>query len=262
MPSDFRGFWKGLKTKQSQGGGLLTKPFMLMLATFVVLGISLGGAFAGGVALGKSQDDSSSLTATSPLSAASRQQAVGSAGSGQLGGPGESRQPGQGFAGQGFSERSPEELAQLRQRIQSGDISPEELAQIRQSFQGGNAAGAVNPEQSRELRQQFSERFGQGFGRGGLTGTVESVQGNTVTVSTPDGLRELTVGPDTAMQKSVAANIDDLAEGARIFAISSAEAGGDTRSLVIIPEGQEGGFGGGFFSGGRQGGLPIRPSQP
>ena len=33
------------------------KAFVLLLATVLVLGAGLGGAFAGGLALGKSQDD-------------------------------------------------------------------------------------------------------------------------------------------------------------------------------------------------------------
>ena len=55
-----------------------TQGLLSLLAGVVVLGGSLGGAFAGGVALGKSDGDSSSaISALTPAFAGSRQQFSG-----------------------------------------------------------------------------------------------------------------------------------------------------------------------------------------
>ena len=233
----------------------MTKSFLLFLALFVALGTSIGGSFAGGVAFGRSQDNEASPSGPT-LSAAGNfgQQSPGGAA--------------QGFnAGEGISEN----LAQLRQRFQSGDFSPEDLAQLRQRFQSGDVSpedlaqlrertgsGDANPEDLAQNRQQFEGRFGGGPGAGfggGVTGTVDTVDGNLVTVDTADGPRTVTIGQDTVIQKSITGTIEDLQQGVRIAAFGSLgdEEGGEARLVVLIPEGGGGPFGDALFFGGRQG---------
>ena len=84
----------------------MTKSFMMMLTVFVVLGVSFGGTFIGGVALGKSQGNDSSAD-SSPLRPAAGLQQQGS------------DQSGQGFQ---RANASPEELARLREQFQSGEL--------------------------------------------------------------------------------------------------------------------------------------------
>ena len=233
----------------------MTKSFLLFLALFVVLGTSIGGSFAGGVAFGRSQDNEASTSAPNLAS------------SGNFG------QQLPGGAAQGFSagDSRPEDLAQLRQRIQSGDFSPEDLAQLRQRFQSGDVSpedlvqirertgsGDANPEDLAQLRQQFGGRFGGGPGAGfggGVTGTVDTVDGNLVTVDTADGPRTVTIGEETVIQKSITGTIEDLQQGVRIAAFGSLgdEEGGEARLVVLIPEGGGGPFGDALFFGGRQG---------
>ena len=100
----------------------MTKTFMAFLATFVVLGISLGGAFVGGVAFGKSQDDDTPSLAV--LQSATN---LGQQNSGSFGG----QRPGRVGGGLPSDGESAQGLADLRQRFQSGDITPEDLAQFR-----------------------------------------------------------------------------------------------------------------------------------
>ena len=164
---------------------------------------------------------------------------------------------------------NPEDLAQLRQRFQSGDVNPEELAQLRQRFQSGDVSpedlsqfrerigsGDANLEDLAQIRQQFEGRFGggPGFG-GGVTGTVDTVDGNLVTVDTADGPRTVTIGEETVIQKSITGTIEDLRQGVRIAAFGNLgdEEGGEARVVVLIPEGGGGLFGDGLFFGGRQG---------
>ncbi|GEM_PF-1539440 len=250
----------------------MTKTFMMLLVAFVVLGASLGGAFVGGVALGKSQGDDSAAGSSGPLPASSlRQQA--------------SDQPGQGRTDQ-FSQGlqggdpSPEDLSQLRQRFQSGEIAPEDLSQLRQRFQSGEItpedlsqlrqrfqSGEIAPEDLSQLREQsqsgeanpeeqsqFRPRFGQGSGgQGGLTGTINMVDGDTVTVDTPQGVLQATIDDETVIQKIAVGEPEDLQEGVRVTVIGqSGEDGPVDASLILItPEGASGLFDGGFFSGQR-----------
>ena len=141
-----------------------TKAFLLLLAAVLVLGGGLGGAFAGGVALGKSQGDDKVAPNSTPTT-------LGPEAQDEL-----SDQPGQ------------SQLDQLRQRFQSGELTRDELAERRRQLQeqfgadaGGQRAGFAGP------------------GRG-LTGTIEKIEGARVTVNTPQGPIEGIVGADTTIQ--------------------------------------------------------------
>ena len=152
-----------------------------------------------------------------------------------------------GFLGRGFSDRfgsqggtdsqgrpSQEELAQLRQRIQSGEASPEELAELRQRFQGQGGSG----------------RGGLGFGgREGLTGTIEKIGGTTLTVNTTQGPLQAVIEGDTTIQMFSEGTLADLGEGLRVIVIGQREEGGKVvaRSISIIPVGAEG-FSGQFVN--------------
>jgi hypothetical protein len=168
---------------------------------------------------------------------------------------------GDAFGGGGFldgtdgDQFTPEDLAQLREQLQSGEIDPETLEQ---------------------LRQQFQDRSGQGFGgrgfgdrgftgqqgfrdQSGLTGTIEGIEGNTVTVNTSQGPLQVTVGEDTVIQRFAEAASTDLQEGKQItvFGQSGEDGTVEASFILITPEGAGGFFGGGFFGGdGLQDGLP------
>ncbi len=58
----------------------MTKPFMMLLVIAVVLGISWGGAFAGGVAFGKSQGEEPTASLGGGPIPGSPQQRTGGAG--------------------------------------------------------------------------------------------------------------------------------------------------------------------------------------
>ena len=218
----------------------MTKTFLVSLIFVLVLGISWGGAFVGGVALGKSQSDDDGLGGSSaPLPFSARQGVSGQAG----------QQPTDQARRQfGSGGPSQQDLAQLRQRLQSGEINPEDLERLRQQFSGQQSSG------QQSSSQQSSGRFGQGIsGRGGVTGTIENVEGNRVTVETAQGPQTVIIGEDTVIQKPVTGTLEDLQQGVRIAAFGQTveDPGAGARFVVLIPEGTEGGFGGGFFGGRR-----------
>ena len=203
----------------------MTKSFLMFLAFFVALGISIGGAFAGGVAFGRSQDNEATPSGPAlSFSGNFGQQSPGGAA--------------QGFnAGEGISEN----LAQLRQRLLSGDVNPEDLAQLRQQF-GGSFGGGSG--------QGFAPSFGES-----VTGTVDTVDGNQVTVETADGPKTVIIGQETVIQRSTTGTLDDLQQGVRVavFGGLEDEEGTEARIVVLIPEGGGGPFGEGLFFGSRQG---------
>ena len=150
---------------------------------------------------------------------------------------------GGGLAGRpGINPDDQEELNQLRQRIQSGEITQEELAELRQQFQGGRGAPG-----------QFGQGGpgGQGFGGGGLTGTIESIEGGRITLNTSQGPLQATVGEETTIQMLAQGALDDLEAGVQITVIGPLGEDGSVQavSLFIAPEDGEGFFGDGTRDG-------------
>ena len=192
------------------------KAFVSMLVAVLVVGGAVGGAFFAGMALGKGQaEEMPVVNLPSPPQAARAQQ-----------------------------PEAPEDqglpLAEIRQRIQSGQATPEEVAQIRQQLQqqlGGGAGGA-----------------GLGAGFGGLAGTIEAVEGNTITLDTPQGTLVAAVGDDTTIQMTTEVPLTELTAGMRVT--MGGERGEDgtfqADNIFALPEGAlTGPFG--RFPGGRGG---------
>ena len=206
---------------------MTSRSFTLLIGVVVALGVSLGGAFVGGIALGKSQE--AEAAQNGPLARPTS----------TLGGP----------SSEQFDGAS---LDLIRQRIQSGDATPEELAQLRQGFQSGQGFGG----------QSFGgQRFGgQGFGgqrfsgRGGLSGTIEKIEGNTITVNTPQGPLMAAVGADTTIQMFAAGTLADLLEGMRVtvFGQRGEDGAVQATSILLVSEGAEGLLDGGFLFGAGQ----------
>lgn len=95
------------------------------------------------------------------------------------------------------------------------------------------------------LRQSQSPRLGQGSGSqgfgssSGLTGTIEKVEGDTITVNTPRGPIRATLGQNTLIQKSSLGSPNDLQPGQRVTVVGQ-RAEDDTiqaRSILLIQEG-------------------------
>jgi len=216
----------------------MTKPFILILAITIILGGSIGGAFVGGIAVGKNQGEDT----VTPVSAATG---------------GQDSQINQ--AGLGLPDRD-----QLRQRIQSGDLSQQDIEQLRQSFASGDlsqeelarlregftSGGTGQPDLGKAPRQGQGGAFGGAGGRGfaGRTGAIEQVEGNTLTVSTEEGTLQAIIGADTTIQLFTEATLAELTEGMRVTVVGQPGEDGTVQalSIIVVPEGQEGLFGGGF----------------
>ncbi|PZC47043.1 MAG: hypothetical protein C1O27_001659 [Chloroflexi bacterium] len=209
-----------------------TKPFLMLVVAALVIGGALGGSFLGGVAVGEAKTPD----ATVQLS------------SGQVLPTPQSQE--------GADQLSINDLATLRERIQSGDVSQEEIEQIRSQFQG--------------LAGQDGGGFAQGgggaggFGGGGtlgdgglLQGVVEAIDGNMVSVDTPQGVLQAAIDENTLIQLFSSGTAADLGEGITVTVVGARNEDGVVvaRTITIGGEGlAQGPFGGrGDF---RQGGQP------
>lgn len=190
----------------------MTKSFLFLIGLALVLGVGLGGAFIGGVAFGKSQGDSTANV-----------QGVAAFGAG-------------GSQSSGFAGRN-----------QSGG-----------GLQQGSSATGVTPQSGNGTNSGSSfQRGGQGssngaFGRGGLMGTVESIDGNTLTITTTQGPVKATLSEGTTITKYVEATAGDLKVGdqVRVLGDETGSDGVDATAVTIIPQDSVG-FQGRGFSGGR-----------
>ena len=146
---------------------------------------------------------------------------------------------------------SPEELQELRQRLQSGELSEEEA-------------------------QQTIQRLRSGFGGGGgsqAVGSIKTVSESALTVTTQLATVTASVGEGTNISITSILEPTALTDGSQVVVVSERVEGGTlARTITIVPEGQ-GGFGrgagvfgggqggaGGFGGGqGRQGAVGARP---
>ena len=119
-------------------------------------------------------------------------------------------------------------------------------------FAGGVAFGKTQegeialPQEANPLRQQFQNQSHQG----GLTGVIEELDGNIVTVITSRGPLSATLGVGTTIRRFVEATPSDLQPGMRVTLVGQPGVDGTVaaRSVLLNPEEAYGFFNTGFFS--------------
>ena len=213
------------------------KMFVGVLVAVLVVGAAVGASFFTGLTIGKGQQtDTPVVTLTAPPGSAANATAGGGQGAITVVGP---------SGAPVTTVRSSEVL------VEGGEGVPEEVAA-----------------QIRQLREQLGGGGGIGGGAGfGLqVGTVEAVDGTTITLNTQQGPLEVTVGDETNIQMTTEVPMSDLETGMTVTV--TGERGEDgvfsAGNIVVVPEGFEGlpfggfrggrgGFGGGGFGGGAGG---------
>lgn len=93
-----------------------------------------------------------------------------------------------------------------------------------------------------------------GGGRGGLTGTIASIDGSSLSLTTPQGDTLVTLNDETALTQITPADRAELNAGAAVRISGRPNADGSifqARSILIIPEGAANPFTGGGNSGRR-----------
>lgn len=201
----------------------MSKPFIVLLSIALALGIGLGGAFAGGVALGKSSGTEPQANSIGGPAGNFSQQ------SGQFGQAAgnfsqQSGQFGQGPGGQ-FQRRSGQEH-------EEGSVTQGELTQ-------GSHPGDGS-----------TQDFGQNFeGRNPVSGTIESIDGESIIIKTSHGETTVSVTEDTTINKIAKVSIGELQVGDQVTVIGPVDESGNiaAATIMINPEGLGGSFGGGQF---------------
>ncbi len=146
---------------------------------------------------------------------------------------------------------TPEEMRQLRQRMQSGELSEEETQQAIQRLRAQFGGGQGGPP------------FGAAAGSAAV-GSIESVGEGAITVKTELASVTASVGEDTDIRITSILEPAALVDGAQVVVVSERVEGGTVaRVVTVVPEGQAGfgggpggqrGFGGQGGFGGAQGG--------
>jgi hypothetical protein len=198
-----------------------TKGFMALIAVALLFGGSIGGAFFGGLAMGKSDDadGTETVAAAAPQSQATDQLS----------------------------------FAQLQEQLRSGELTQEDLARLREQF-----GGQTGQDGAGGFRRGFGGGGTTGgFAGAGLTGAIESMQDGTLTVNTAQGPLQASIGPDTVIRTLAEITPDDLTEGMQVTVTGERGEDGVIRavSITLLPEGEgfPGGFGGLRGGGGRLG---------
>ena len=123
-----------------------------------------------------------------------------------------------------------------------------QVTAVRNSFfngRGGNGGGGAGG--------------GGGFG-GGVFGTVKSVNGNTLQVSTAQNVTTVTLGAATTFMKTITATVSDVTVGTTITVRGQRDAAGNVTadSIQVLPAGTT--FGGRGGGGGGNGGADATPT--
>jgi hypothetical protein len=152
---------------------------------------------------------------------------------------------------------TPAPAASSSAQPQQGQLAQQAL----QNLQERVRSGQITQEQADQIRQQFQGRLGQAQGQGpvaraGLAGTIEKIEGNTLTVNTPQGPLQATIGQDTSIQKLAEITLADLLVGMAVTVVGQRGEGGaaEADSVIVLPEGASIPFGpgqGAFLQGGQ-----------
>ena len=242
----------------------MTKSFLILLVLVLILGVGLGGSFVGGVALGRSQQAESNDNLSPRLGTGDQLR----------GGPGADG-PGQGRRGQQGNARNNGEAG--GQAAASPDTTDENARNA-----AGRPASTPPDGADRDAQVSSSEDSPDGSSDGssgstdnadapepgsgansppggGLTGTIQQLDGSALTVTTPQGEAQVIVAGSTTIHQVVPANGEDLSAGETVRVIGQRGDDGtiEAQSIIIIPEGAAN-----LFSAGGRRGAGQRGQRP
>ncbi|MBM3933088.1 MAG: hypothetical protein FJ319_02105 [SAR202 cluster bacterium] len=171
-------------------------------------------------------------------------------------------------------------LAQRFQGQEGGTTAPQQQGQAGGFFLGGQAGGQLGGQIDPRTRQQLFQQFQQGGGfqgQGGgpqaqaqakrLTGTVDKIEGEVVTVNTAQGPLRVNITADTFVNWTRAGTIAELKVGEPVIVNGQPGAGGVIAATSVstgqqafggVRGGIQGQAGGGGLRG--QGGIPPVPA--
>ena len=251
----------------------MNKSFLILLVLVIFLGAGFGGSFVGGVMYGQSLEDDAESQLSPRL------------GAGQLS-DGFSAESGRPRRGQGRRDQDASTGAFQEPTMDTSTGAPLAERQLRQGreAQGGADGGADSVEQRAtgavETPAQASAQTpsrpesgtsveaarpagepGQtpppgGSIRGGVVGTIQGLEGDTLTVAAPQGGVAVILSDTTAIYLAGETDRESLTAGANVRVTGARDAEGvvNAQAVFIMPEGAEN-----LFGSGRQSGRQERP---
>ena len=195
---------------------MTTKAFSILLLTTLVLGVALGGAFAGGYALGRSGE------AAQPPESQSLRPPTGGLAAGQA--------AGRARAGQAQSENG--DVAGPRSRAAPDQGGPADASAARPAGRQGADGSAVADDGSVNSGQDAG-------GVQEIFGSISTLEGDLVTLESPRGQALAAISETTVIQKRVMGSVDDLSVGATVQVSGRPGEGTQiqARSLTLLPTG-------------------------
>ena len=191
--------------EEESSGGPGVRVFAGIAALMLVVGLSIGGAFGIGVQVGQSQTED--LEDVLPLAITAEE---------PLGVPEIDDETDSEVVtfGPGGGEIPPAVI----ERMRAEGASDEDIAAIRVQF--AQFQGAA-PQGFRQNRAGFAVGTGDTDGEGigtRMNGTIESIDGNTITLMTPTGLQRISTIAGTRITVTQPGEIDDLNIGDQVTA--------------------------------------------
>lgn len=238
----------------------MNKSFLILLVLVVFLGAGFGGSFVGGVIYGQSIEDESENSLSPRLgssqlsggSAAASQEETPDTATGATratgtnegsGPPVAERQPRQGRDAQGGAADSAESVEERG----AGPVAPP--AQTPSRPEGDASLEPSSPE-----GEPGQATPPGGPGRGGIVGTIEGLEGDLMTLTSPGGELTVNIAESTMVYEVKKATTEALTVGSRVRIAASRNEEGEiaAQSLVIVPEGVDNLFGSAGGPGGRR----------
>ena len=182
---------------EDRSRGLGVGPLIGIATLVLVVGLGIGAAFAIGLQIGRGQSES--VEEPPPLAITAEQPAT------------EEVSPGQFVTNAPGGEIPPAAL----QRLRAEGASEEDIAAIRAQFgqfQGGQQGF---PQGRPGFAAGTGDADASGIGNR-LTGTIESIDGDVITLSTPAGPQRISTISGTRITITQTGDIDDLTVGDRV----------------------------------------------
>jgi hypothetical protein len=198
---------------------MASKSFIALLMAMVVVGGGLGATFYAGVNVGKNRAEASVEPTTTQLVA-----------------------PSNSVPNSSEPNTDSSQLLDLQERIRSGEQPTlEELQQLREKFLGAGGTGGFG-----------GGGAPGGGGGGGLSGTIEALVGNAVTVNTAQGPLQAVISGETVIQRLASIAGADLEAGDQVTIMGQRNDDGvvEATTILIAPEGGLTGLFGGARAGG------------
>ncbi len=215
----------------------MSKSFLILLVLVLILGVGLGGSFVGGVALGRSQQAESNDSLSPRLGTGDQLRGGGPGADG----PGQGRRGQQGNARNngeaGGQAAAPPDTTDENARNAAGppaSAPPEGADRGAQVSSPDGLPGSTDNADAPEPGSRASSPTG-----GGLTGTIQQLDGGALTVTSPQGEAQVTVAGSTTIHQVVPATGEDLSAGETVRVIGQRGDDGtiEAQSIIIIPEG-------------------------